>query len=320
MKVISGVVLSFCFVLSGIALTKSEARAEEGPQPVAHDPAEVIAYQGDVVLTQREFDAVLSKLPEPERLAFVRDGAKVEQLIKALLQRKAIAGDARRAGYDRDPLIAARTALEAERELAEAWFQHVMAEMPPADYEALAREQYLADPDRYRSAELLDVSHILIGTEDRTVAEARALADSLAIQLQSNPDAFDGFVEQYSDDPAKINNGGRYREMQRGMMAAPFEKAAFALEEPGAISAPVQTDYGWHIVRLNGRSGNERQSFEAVREEAVAEARRKHFDQYRERYLRRIQADPIVVPEGAAENLARRHFGENLERAPGAGQ
>jgi peptidyl-prolyl cis-trans isomerase C len=312
--------MSAFVAIGGIALAAPASVAEDSPGPAAHDPAEVIAYQGDVTLTQREIDAALDKLPEPERLVFVRDGAKVEQLIRALLQRKAIAGDARQAGYDRDPLIAARMALEAERELAEAWYRQLMAEMPPADYEALAREEYLANPDRYRTAEVLDVSHILIGTEERTVAEARAVAESLADRLQSDPSAFDGFVEQYSDDPAKINNGGRYRDMQRGMMAAQFENAAFALGEPGAISKPVQTDYGWHIVRLNGRSGNERQSFEAVREEAVAEARRKHLDQYRERYLRRIQADPIVVPEGAAENLAKRHFGENLELAPGVGQ
>ncbi|MCW8871823.1 MAG: peptidylprolyl isomerase, partial [Xanthomonadales bacterium] len=142
----------------------------------------------------------------------------------------------------------------------------------------------------------------------------------LESRLQADPAKFDELVTEYSDDPAKINNDGRYREMRPGMMVAPFEKAAFALQEPGEISDPVQTDYGFHIIRLNGRSGNELQEFSAVKEEAMAEARQRHLDSYRESYYRRVLSDPIVVPEGAVEIMARRHFGENLELAPGGSQ
>lgn len=290
------------------------AASEPGSATV--DPAEVIAYQGTIRLTQLELDAAFSKLPEGERLRFIRDGARVDQLIRALLRRKAIAADAAQAGYDQNPLVATRVALEAEKELAEAWIQHLVAEISAADYEALAHEDYLANPDRYRTPESLDVSHILVGTTERSVAEARSLAESLANRLREEPEAFDEMVKEYSDDPAKINNGGRYREMRRGMMAEPFEQAAFALEEPGAISEPVQTDYGWHIIRLNGRSGNELRSFDEVKDEAVARARQDHVNRYRENYLARVAPDPVIFPEGAVEIMAKRHFGENLELAP----
>ena len=108
------------------------------------DPDKVLAYSGDVELSQLEIDAAFSKLPESERLAFIRDGGKVDQLIRVLLRRKAIAADAVRAGYDQDPVIAARVELEAEKELAEAWFQNIMDSMPSVDYELLAREDFLA--------------------------------------------------------------------------------------------------------------------------------------------------------------------------------
>jgi peptidyl-prolyl cis-trans isomerase C len=299
--------------LATLALTAKASAAE-------YDPAEIIAHQGDVVLSQVEIDAAFSKLAPEERLRFIRDGAKVDQLIRALLKRKVIAADAAKMGFDQDALIAARMQLEAQRELADAWLQKLLSEMPEADYETLAHEDYLANPDRYRSAPVLDVSHILIGTSDRSVAEARAIAQSLEARLQADPARFDELVTEYSDDPAKINNEGRYREMRPGMMAAPFEKAAFALQEPGDISDPVLTDYGFHIIRLNGRSGNELQEFSAVKEEAMAEARQRHLDSYRESYYRRVLSDPIVVPEGAVEIMARRHFGENLELAPGGRQ
>jgi len=284
------------------------------------DPAEVVAYQGDVVLSQNEIDAAFSKLPPEERLRFIRDGAKVDQLIRALLKRKVIAADAQKAAFDKDPIIAARVSLEADRELADAWMQKLLTEMPAIDYESLAREDYMANPDSYRGPEILDVSHILIGTDGRSQPEARQLAESLESRLSKDPSVFDDLVAEYSDDPAKVNNGGRYREMQRGMMVKPFEDAAFKLTEPGEISKPVQTNYGWHIIRLNARSGNEVREFNEVREEALARAEQKHLEKYRENYFNRVLSEPVVVPAESVEIMARRHFGENLELAPNPGR
>lgn len=310
----TNIFLSACLLVASSPFAAAQVTK---PDP---DPHEVIAYQGEVVLTQREIDATFSKLPEAERLRFIRDGAKVDQLIRALLRRKSIAADAVKARFDQDVLVATRMQLEAEKELAEAWMQNVMAEMPEADYEALAREDYLANPDHYRSETVLDVSHILIGTEGRTEKEARELAHTLEAWLEKDPTRFDELITEYSDDPAKVNNGGRYREMRYGMMVAPFEQAALSLTEIGEISDLVETAYGFHIIRLNGRSGNELQEYEEVRDRAVAEARQRHIENYRENYLRRVQADSIVVPEGAVEIMAKRHFGENLELAPGKSQ
>lgn len=288
--------------------------------PVDVDPAEVIAYQGNVVLTQVEIDAAFSKLPPEDRLRFIRDGAKVDQLIRALLQRKTLAAEAVKAGFDQDALVAARVRLEADLELGQAWMQQVMSQMPDADYETLAHEDYLGNPEKYRSEVVLDVSHILISTDERGVDKARELARSVAAMLQADPARFDDLVAEYSDDPAKVNNGGRYHEMRRGMMVKPFEEVAFALQEAGAISGLVQTDYGFHIIRLNGRSGGELQEYNAVKAAAVEAAREQHAQRYRENYLQRILAEKIVVPDAAVEIMARRHFGEDLELAPGRSQ
>jgi len=299
-----------------LLLLTSLAAAEPTPDVPELDPAVVLAYKGGVTVTQVEIDAVFNKLPAGERLLFIRDGAKVDQLINSLLQRKLVSREAVAAGYDQDPLIAARLELERQKELADAWLQKVMADAPPADFEALAYEQYLANPDAWRSEEVLDVSHILLGTENRGEAEARELAASLREQLEADPTRFDAFVMEYSDDPVKENNGGRYADMRRGMMVRSFEKAAFALDQPGQISQPVKTEYGYHIIRLNARTGDELQEYSAVKEQAVARAEQRYLDSYRQNYLIKILSDPVVIPDGAVEIMAKRHFGENLELAP----
>jgi len=301
--------LLFCLPL--YALMSGLAVAE-----TAHDPLTVLAYQGEVVLEQQELDAAVSKLAPEDRLVFLRDGAKVDQLIRALLRRKVIAAAAVREGFDQDPLIAAKMGLEAEKVLAEDWLQKVVADMPAADYEALAYEDYLANPDRYRSPETLDVSHILIEADDCASETARLLAAQLVDELEQDPSKFDAMVKEYSDDPAKDENGGRYAEMRRGMMVKPFEDAAFALTEPGTIAGPVRTDYGWHIIRLNARWGDERQEFSEVKEVAVEQAENQYRKNYRENYLRKLLSGPIVIPDEAVEVMAKRHFGENLELAP----
>jgi len=284
----------------------------------APDPGEVIAFQGDVTLSQQEIDAAFSKLPEAERLHFIRDGAKVDRLIRSLLQRKVVAQEAVKAKYDNEPLVAARLQLAEDKELADAWLEKVVADAPGADYEALAYEHYVANADAYRSEVVLDVSHILIGTEERSASEALELAESLRAQLADDPGRFEDMVMEYSDDPVKENNKGRYVDMRRGMMVAPFEEAAYALQKEGDISPPVQTEYGYHIIRLNGRAGGDRLEFDEVKTEAVAAAQRRYLENYRDNYLRKVLAEPVGIPDGAVEIMAKRHFGEDLERAPGA--
>jgi len=280
------------------------------------NPSEILAYQGEVVLTQSEIDAAFSKIPEEERQRFVRDGGRVDQLIRILLTRKAIAADAMDSGFDKVPPIADRMRLEAEKELAEAWMEKVMADMPPGNYEKMAYEHYQTNPDAYRSPEVLDISHILISTKDRSVIEAKRFIYDLRDQLLQDASKFDTFVDDFSDDSAKVENRGRYTNMKRGAMVASFEEAAFALAVPGEISEPVQTDYGFHLIRLNSRSGGEPRDYEDVKDEAVARAKSRHLQHYRETYLKKIASDPVVVPAESVEIMAKRYFGENYELAP----
>lgn len=293
------------------------AVARPGGSP---DPSEVFAYQGAVILTQQELDAAFTAIPEPQRLAFIRDGAKVDQLVNILLRRKAVAADAERAAYQEDPLVADRVRLAAKKELAEAWLEHVVANAPEADFEALAREAYLVDPERYRRGETVDVSHILVGTEQRSEQEAKRLATSLHTWLEKEPARFEELVVKYSDDAETADSGGRYPSIGRGQTAPAFEASAFGLQEVGAISEPVKTTYGYHIIRLNGRTEGEIPPFEEIAQQAIEQERLQYLESYRARYMQSLIRDPIVIPDGAVEIMAKRHFGEDLEGAPDLAQ
>ena len=317
MRLTTNIKFILSLVLIVDALCLSGAAADESDKVVLQvDPAEIIAYKGREFLTQDEIDAAFSKIPEKDRLRFIRDGARVDQLINSILQRKVIASAARTAGYDQNPMIVERMELAAQKELAEAWLQQVKKDAPAADYEVLAYEDYLAHPDVYRTEEIVDVSHILIGTEDRSFEDALLLAKVLKAQLDEDPSRFDALVMEYSDDPAKSANGGRYPEMHRGQMVVTFERSAYAMDREGQISEPVKTEYGYHIIRLNKRYGNTVSEYDEVKSAAIDRVKRAYLENYSQNYLRKMLKDPIVIPDGAVEIMAKRHFGEELELAP----
>lgn len=277
---------------------------------------EPLAIQSGVTLTQGDIDAAFSRVPADRRQLFIRSGERVDQLIRSLLQNRILAEEARQAGFDQEPLVTRRLELEAEKALADAWIARVMEQVPEADYAALAYESYLANPDAWKTVEMVDVSHILVSSENKSAEKALELAKSLRARLEENPGDFAALVEEYSEDPSHTTNMGRFPGMMRGQMVEPFEQAAFALAEEGQISDPVKTDYGYHLIRLNRKIPPQVRPFEVVREVAIEKAREAHLAQYRRTYMLQHLSDPIEIPDGAVEAMAKRYFGENLELAP----
>ena len=277
---------------------------------------EVFARQGDVVLTQAELDAAFLRVPEKFRLAFIRDGDRVDSLVQSLLRYKQTAADAAGNDYDQEPAVQLRMKLAGEQELAEAWLDHLVATMPEGDYEQLAHEQYLASPEKFKTESAVDLSHILVSSDNRPKAEALEIVNRLHAELVENPALFDEYIESFSEDPAKASNRGRYPHVVKGQMVAAFEKQAFSMTEPGKISPPVETAYGYHIIRLNAKTAAGLRSFEEVKAPLTAQVRDEHVQTYRTNYLKRLAEVPIEFEEGAVEAMVKRHFGENLERAP----
>ena len=305
------------FLLSaGLSLTHANAQEYEPAAPQAGSPDDPFAIQGNAVVTQAEIDAAFSQIPAEYRLPFIRNGERVNKLLTNLLRSRLVAAKATEAEYDEEQLIQTRMALAAEKELAEAWMAHVVENAPEADYEALAYEQYLANPDSFTTEAMVDVSHILISSESRSEEEALNKALDLRQQLLEDPGRFDTLVEEYSEDPGKASNGGRYARVTRGQMVKPFEEMAFSMETPGAISEPVKTSYGYHIIRLNRAFPAGLTPFESVKAQTMIQAQEKYLAEYRVGYLRKLSSPPIEIPAGAVEAMARRYFGENLELAP----
>ena len=94
-----------------------------------------------------------------------------------------------------------------------------------------------------------NAQHILIKADsDNAAAAAESTIRKIYAQARSGAD-FAGLARQYSQDGSAAN-GGDLGWFSDGMMVTPFEDAVHKLK-PGQVSAPVRTQFGWHIIKLN---------------------------------------------------------------------
>jgi peptidyl-prolyl cis-trans isomerase SurA len=106
--------------------------------------------------------------------------------------------------------------------------------------------------DRRPARGEVEVSHIMVRTgEEKSVEQAKNAIFDIYNELQAGA-KWEDLCRQYSEDPSSKENGGKLRPFGTGVMGniPEFERVAFELEKPGQISDPVQTQYGWHILRL----------------------------------------------------------------------
>jgi peptidyl-prolyl cis-trans isomerase D len=139
------------------------------------------------------------------------------------------------------------------------------------------RKYYAENEARYTSAQERRASHILIKAEKDAPADqrakAKAKAEALLAEIRKNPAAFAELAKKNSDDPGSAEKGGDLDFFGRGAMVKPFEDAAYAMQ-PGEVSNVVETDFGYHLIKLDAVRGGTKKSFDEVRAEITEEFRK----------------------------------------------
>ncbi len=143
----------------------------------------------------------------------------------------------------------------------------------PVD-EAALRQRYEQEKSRFMSAEQRLASHILITVPEDASPGVRAAAvkkaAGLADQARQPGADFEALARANSQDPGSSDSGGDLGWVEQGAMVKPFEDALFSMEA-GEVRGPVQTDFGYHVLKLREVKGGQGQSFEDVRDELAAE-------------------------------------------------
>ncbi len=136
------------------------------------------------------------------------------------------------------------------------------------------RKYYEQNIARYTSAEERRAAHILVNAPKDAAeadrAKAKTKAEGLLAEARKSPAGFADLAKKSSDDKGSAENGGDLDFFGRGAMVKPFEDAAFAMK-PGEISNLIESEFGFHIIKLLGVRGGEKKTFESVRAQIVDE-------------------------------------------------
>lgn len=228
-------------------------------EPEAEPKVEMIDVTGDTVVATVNGDditmahVVAARTNLPEQFQSLPDDVLLPGIVEQLIQ-QAVLGQAMGELSHRAEirLENQRRELAANDKVEEVISSAVTDDALQAAYDA----QYAnAEPTKEFSA-----SHILVEAEDK--------AKELIVELEGGAD-FAELAKTHSTGPSGPN-GGELGWFGPGMMVKPFEDAVMAMED-GAISAPVQTQFGWHVIKLNESRMKGAPTLEDVRAELAVQ-------------------------------------------------
>ncbi len=290
-----------CAAIAAIASFAGPVDAESG--------ADVLVRSPEAVLTRADWDADLMRVPAAQRVSFATSPQRVQTALTNMLVNRTLAERARAQGLDKDPVVQRRVALEADRLLAGLMIERLEAdagaEFDRATEKNLARanELFLVKRTAYAVPEEVEVSHLLFDPAKRGKDAALAAANDARAKLLAGEDIA-VLAVAVSDDTAAARNKGRLGSNPRGRFDPTFEAAAFALKNPGDISEPVLTRFGYHVIRLDGRKPGRERTFDEVRAQILDEMRAKYVSDARESAISAIRTDKrLQVNQEAVDAL-----------------
>jgi peptidyl-prolyl cis-trans isomerase C len=257
----------------------------------------VLGAGGDVKITDLDMSATAQLIPLASRAGLLSRKENVVQQAEGLYLRRALAQEAVRTGVDQTPIVQTLIKLARERILSDAVLGAFDASNVPADavLESYAESAYKADPGRFQAGEQVHARHILIRN---TGPESKAKAEKLLAQIKAGA-SFEAIAKAQSDDTTTSAKGGDLGFFTPDSMVKPFQAGLAELKNPGDVSGIVESDFGYHIIKLESRRPAGILPFSEVRESLRTEARTRALQEARagkiNKLLEQFKADPAAI-------------------------
>jgi len=264
--------LGLAFGLSALTLSPlmaqetapAPANAAAAPAAAPADPNAVVATvngekltEADLGLAEGELSQQFAQLPPEQRRAAA---------LSAAIEIRVMAAQAVATGLDKDPEFQRRMAFLQQRALhGEMVEKGVVDKVTDAEVRARYDQEIANTPP----VNEVHARHILVKTKEEAVAIIK--------QLDGGAD-FQKLANEHTSDPSGKTNGGDLGWFGPGQMVPEFDKAVFALEVGKYTKEPVQSQFGWHVIKLEDKRAKQPPAFDDVKDQAKqAVIRDKYF-------------------------------------------
>lgn len=243
------------------------------------DNTRVLAVVGGQQITETDVDMLIASMGQAGQNYMSPQGRAA--VLEELINQKLMLLDAVRNLYEREPEFKEQLARVKNELLVNYAVNKAVSSVRVTDEEA---KQYFDEhPEQFAGQETVSASHILVDSEDKAL--------ELLSKIRAGEITFEDAAAEHSSCPSG-RNGGNLGEFGHGQMVPEFDEACFSMEV-GAISEPVKTQFGYHIIRLDSKKAAEPMHFGDVREGIT---RQLMMDKQRAAYQSKLNQLKILYP------------------------
>ena len=204
----------------------------------------VLATVGGIAITEEEVNEFLEGLG-PRGQAYNNPEGK-KAILGQLVANKLLLLDARRNLYEAEPAFKAELARLRDNLLISYAADKAVASVSVSDKDV--EDYYNQNKDRFMSEESVNASHILVDSEEKAI--------EILAGIKSGEISFEQAAMENSSCPSG-RNGGSLGDFGKGQMVPEFDSAVFAMAVGEITDAPVKTQFGYHLIKLNSKNAAE---------------------------------------------------------------
>ena len=240
----------------------------------------ILAKVGALTVTEKEVDEFIAELGQRGQGYNTPDGRR--EILEQIISSKLLLLDARHNLLEAEPEFKAELAKLRENLLINYAGNKVISAVKVSDEDV--KKYYEDNIDRFKQGETVNADHILVESEEKAL--------EILAKIESGEVSFADAAKQHSTCPSG-QRGGNLGDFGRGQMVPEFDKAVFELEVGEITKAPVKTQFGYHLIKLNSKSESSVMPYEQIApqlSEMLLNERR------REAYERKINQLKILYP------------------------
>ena len=267
---------------------------------VAAGPA--VARLGNQQVTPQELQALLATLPPASAEQLRGNREALERWIRTRLAEKAVLEQADAQGWAQRPDVVRQTRAATEQIVFRDYLRSVST--VPADYPSTAELQqaYDAGKANWMTPPLYRVSQIFLAVPDaQSLETVRKQATELSKKAQGTPGDFAALATQYSQDRLTAERGGD-SGLQPLQQLVPEVRGAVAKLKVGAVSDPVQSAAGFHVIKLTEQQPARTATLDELRDQLTQALRAQRQEQIAQAYLDGMLNTATLSIDGAELN------------------
>ncbi len=227
----------------------------------------VVAKIGERKITLADFKRVTDYFDAERQKMLETNPQLKETVLRQFIQSMVISDLAKQKGFDRVPEIKEQLQFFSDNFLANEYLKREIAQKVTVSDDEL-KSYYESHKDEFKTQDMVKARHILVRVDNSASDDEKKKAKEkteLYLKKIKDGEDFAKLASDFSDDPGSKAKGGDLGFFPRGRMVKPFDDAAFSLK-PGETSGIVETQFGFHIIKVEDRKDSSVESFDVVKE------------------------------------------------------